>query len=215
MAGDSGSMTRIAIFYDGSYFSEVSDYYRYVHARQSRIDLNGLHEFIRHKAADMEGREVQRAQIVEAHYFRGRFSAEKTIEAGKLEGERRFDDVLTRVGITQHYHPMDERAMREKGIDVWLALEAFDRAVHKRFEVVCLIACDGDYVPLVRKLNSIGTRVMVMAWDLQYEDDYGNTRFTRTSEALIRECSYPVLMHQEIESRSNKGNSYIDGLFLG
>jgi uncharacterized LabA/DUF88 family protein len=60
----------------------------------------------------------------------------------------------------------------EKGIDVWLALEAYDLAVHKRFDVLVLFAGDQDFVPLVRKVNGLGTRVMLIAW----------TRSTRTSK---------------------------------
>ncbi len=41
-------------------------------------------------------------------------------------------------------------------------VEAFELAIYKQFNVLALIACDGDYVPLVRKLNTLGTRVMVL-----------------------------------------------------
>ena len=73
-----------------------------------------------------------------------------------------------------HYLPIT--AGGEKGIDVWLALEAFELAVHKRFDVVALIAGDGDFVPLLRKLNTMGTRVMLLGWDFKYVDQNGNER---------------------------------------
>ncbi|MFN7174819.1 MAG: hypothetical protein ACK4MT_08970, partial [Thermaurantiacus tibetensis] len=48
------SLIRIAIFYDGSYFQQVTNYYRYSHEIGRRIDLGGLHEFVRWRAAWLE-----------------------------------------------------------------------------------------------------------------------------------------------------------------
>ncbi len=74
-----------------------------------------------------------------------------------------------RANIATHFFGVDTRSQppKEVGIDVWLALEAYDLAVHKKFDVLALVASDSDYVPLVRKLNSIGTRVMLLAWDFR------------------------------------------------
>src|SRR5208282_5528999 len=192
---------RIAVFYDGSYFFHVSNYYRFNHPRQSRLDLAGLHSFIQNRVSGFEQVDQRLCQIVEAHYFRGRFTvrdidqkAERDNDpeyAGKqLRNERSFDDVLMRANIATHFYAADTRQQppKEVGIDVWLALEAYDLAVHKKFDVLGLIACDGDYVPLVRKLNSIGTRVVLLAWDFKTERSE-----TRTSQALINECSYPIM----------------------
>ena len=68
------SLVRIGVFYDGNYFLHVSNYYNYVHSRQSRISISGLHNFIRHYVAQEEGIEAQYCQIVDAHYFRSRQS---------------------------------------------------------------------------------------------------------------------------------------------
>jgi hypothetical protein len=213
---------RIAVFYDGSYFFHVSNYYRFNHPRQSRLDLAGLHSFIQNRVSGFEQVDQRLCQIVEAHYFRGRFTvrdidqkAERDSDseyAGKqLRNERSFDDVLMRANIATHFYAADTRQQppREVGIDVWLALEAYDLAVHKKFDVLGLIACDGDYVPLVRKLNSIGTRVVLLAWDFKTERSE-----TRTSQALINECSYPIMMHEEIDNRARMRDPLIDGLFV-
>jgi len=65
-------LTRIGVFYDGNYFSHVSNYYVYHHERRSRISLTGLHAFLREEVARREGVDSRYCQIVEAHYFRGR-----------------------------------------------------------------------------------------------------------------------------------------------
>lgn len=209
-------MIRVAVFYDGGYLNEVSNYYKFYHPKQSRISIYGIHEFIRQKVSELENIDAARVHIVEAHYFRGRFSAEAADHAGKLKAERMFDDVLIRAGVVQHYLPVDERSVRpqEKGIDVWLSLEAFDLAVHKRLDVVALLGCDGDYVPLVRKLNGIGTRTILLAWDFQYTMPDGSVRETRTSRALINEATYPVMMQELIDNGEGKEGPVLDILFI-
>ena len=208
-------LVRIAVFYDGNYFSKVSDYYKYQHERKKRINLYGLHSFIRKQTAEKEKVDEKYCQIIEAHYFRGRFSAGAAKQAGKIESDRYFDDVLIGAGIIQHYYPLDETGSKpkERGIDVWLSLEAYDLAIHKRFDILALIACDGDYVPLVRKLNGISTRVMLLAWDFKYTWE-GENYETRTSQSLIDESSYPIMMNQLIDSRDHKNDAVINSLFL-
>ena len=118
-------------------------------------------------------------------------------------------------GIVSHYYPMNEKSTppEEKGIDVWLSLEAYDLAVHKQFDVLVLIAGDQDFVPLVRKVNGIGTRVMLLGMDVKYKDQAGKDRWINTSQLLLDEASYPVVLSQEIDSRTAKGDRIIDGLF--
>lgn len=209
----SSALIRIAVFFDGNYLNEVSNYYKFHHPQQSRINLEGLAKFIRLEVSRQEEIDAKRCQIIESHYFRGRFSAETAIDQGRLEGERKFEDVLTRSGIIQHYFPMDESYSQgqEKGIDVALALEAYDLAIHKHLDVLALIACDGDYVPLARKLNSIGTRVLLLAWNFQYEH-MGRRKETFTSRALINECSYPIIMNDMIDNGAD--SEKIQDLFL-
>jgi len=141
--------------------------------------------------------DLRLCQIVDAHYFRGRLSASEAKDRDLLlYHERVFDDILMNAGVTTHYLPLrsGNKMWQEKGIDVWLALEAFEMSFYKRFSVLVLIAGDGDYLPLVRKLNSLGTRVMVLGWDFQATNESGHEFNTRTSHDLLSESTYPVLM---------------------
>ena len=205
------TLTRIGIFYDGNFFHVVSNYYAYNHPRKSRISIGGLHDFIRERVAHEEHVDARLCQVVDVHYFRGRFSADEAEAAGKLYSERAFDDVLVREGVTTHYLPMGFSGT-EKGIDVWFALEAYELAIYKRFDVCVLVACDSDYVPLVRKLNTLGTRVMVVGWDFEYRDRCDRVQTTKTSQALLNEVTYPVLLSSVIEDKTQKDK--IKGLFL-
>jgi cold shock CspA family protein len=212
MTNSNNGLMRIGVFYDGNFFFHVSNYYHYHHDRRARVSVSGLHEYIRHQVAESEGCDVRYCQIVDAHYFRGRPRAQDAEQRGVLLKERLFDDVLVREGVVTHYLPLGPDG--EKGIDVWLALEAYELAIHKRFDVSVLVACDGDFLPLVRKLNTLGTRVMLLAWDFKYVSGGNQERETRTAQVLLDEVTYPVMMHQVIDDRSKRNDPQVNALFV-
>ncbi|GAB4041060.1 NYN domain-containing protein [Spirosoma gilvum] len=210
-------LTRIGVFYDGNYFLHVSNYYNYSHERRSRISISGLHAFIRRQVAEEEGVNERLCQIVDAHYFRGRLNAHEANQRGnQLFYDRLFDDILMSEGVVTHYLPVKtyQGYRQEKGIDVWLALEAFELAQYKKFDVVVLITSDGDYVPLIRKLNTLGSRIMVLSWDFEFLNEQGEKQVTRTSQDLLEEVSYPVAMHGIIDDRSRRNDVGIQNLFV-
>lgn len=216
MNGNSRKMLRIGVFYDGHYFFKVSNYYNYEHERKARISISGLHEFIRNEVAKETGHDAKLCHIVDAHYFSGRFSAQKADEIkNKLYNERVFDDILIRENVITHYLPLkyDKNGKpQEKGVDVWLALEAYELAIYKRFDVLVLVTCDGDYIPLVRKVHTVGSQVMLLSWDFEYVDADNNERHTRTAQSLLDEVSYPIAMHERINSRVK--DSLIENMFF-
>ena len=207
-------LLRIGIFYDGNYFYHVSNYYCYAHPRKARLSIPGLHDFIKKMISEKESIPEKLCQIVDCHYFRGRLPAMEANARQILLNERIFDDILMREGVVTHYLPVTRNT--EKGVDVSLALETLELTIFKKFNVVVLIASDGDYIPLVRKLNALGTRVMVLGWDFEYIDDNGNTRNTITSSKLMGEVSYPLQMHKIIngETKLNIRPFQIDSLFV-
>jgi len=214
-------LIRIGVFYDGNYFFHVSNYYNYVHSKHSRISISGLHDFIRNKVASVEYGPMgfAHSQIVDAHYFRSRPGAAEASQKGNLlYYDRVFDDILMSEGITTHYLPQKNNAggnsRFDKSIDVLLALEAFDLAFHNRFDVIVLIASDSDYVPLARKLNSLGVRIMLLSWDFDYRDDYGNHRVTRTSQDLLNMVTYPVYMEEIINEPKPEEIPLVESLFV-
>jgi len=214
----SKSLKKVGIFYDGNYFSRVSNYYNYEHSRKSRLSISGLHHFVRTYLAEAEDTEVNLVSLVEAHYFRGRFSSYEAKEANKLLSERLFDDVLMNEGIITHYLPLrstDEGKKVEKGVDVSMALEILELAYLKRFDAVVLVVCDGDFAPLIKKLNTLGVKVMVLAWDFEFLDERtGRQVSTTTSIELLKEANYPVLMHEIIDNKANKSKGIINDLFV-
>ena len=206
-------LLKIGIFYDGNYFYHVSNYYCYAHERKARLSISGLHEFIRNYIGKEEGMNSKFCQIVDCHYFRGRLPAMEANARQILLNERMFDDILMREGVVTHYLPVTRNG--EKGVDVSLSLEVLELTIYKKFDIVVLIASDGDYVPLVRKLNSLGTRVMVLGWDFEYIDENGNSRYTATSTKMMNEVTYPVWMHKVIDGTDYQfSRDVIDTMFV-
>lgn len=214
----SKELIKVAIFYDGNYFSRVSNYYNYEHSRKSRLSISGLHNFVRTYISEAEKADLKLVSLVEAHYFRGRFSSYEAKEANKLLSERLFDDVLMNEGIITHYLPLkvtEEGKKVEKGVDVSMALEIMELSYLKRFDVVVLVVCDGDFSPLIKKLNTLGVKVMVLAWDFEFVDERtGRLVSTITSVELLKEANYPVLMHEIIDNKSNQNKAIINDLFV-
>lgn len=208
------AITRIGVFYDGNYFLHVSNYYNYNHQRRSRISISGLHQFLRHEVAECEDTEVERCSIVDAHFFRSRPGAQEASQKGnQLYYDRVFDDILMLEGVTTHYSPI-RGYKQEKSVDLQLALEAFELTLYKKFDVVVLIASDGDYVPMVRKLNTLGTRILLLSWDFEYTNDEGHLVTTRTSQDLLENVNFPVPMHEIIEGRLHRNDTLVNSLFV-
>ena len=218
---DTTRMIRVAFFIDGGFFNEVCRYYKFQHSRQARLAFDGVQNLTRRLVAEREKVDEALVQVVEAHYFRGRMGAADTEAAGKLKDQARFDDVLIRAGIVTHYTPMTktpEGRPKERGVNVSLALEAYGLAVHKGFEVFVLFAGDQDQVPLVRKLNSLGIRTLLLGWDLEYtyerEPAVPKRKEIRTAQALMDVSTYTVMMPALIDDRSRREDPLIMALFV-
>jgi cold shock CspA family protein len=200
-------LTKIGVFYDGSYFSIVSSYYMYRHERKARISISGMHQFIKARIASEEDLDPRYVSVVEAHYFRGRFSTQQVAERDGLFKERIWEDVLIKENVTTHYLPMQPRydldSYGEKGIDVWLALECFELAQLKELDVVVLVCGDSDYLPLVKKLHRMGVRVAVLGWSFTYKNEAGEEVSNRASHRLLSEATYPLDMIAIVEGMEN------------
>lgn len=192
------SVLNIAVIYDGSFFWRISNYYRFTHDRQSHLNINALHNYLRHHVAALETDGITPlCQIAEAHFFRGRFSL-KAVQATRdpfkqLETDRFQDQVLMWAGVIAHYQPMNELVSppEERGVDISLALETYDLAIHKGFDVVVLFSGASDFAPLVRKLQSQGIRVLIPAFDLP--------NYAKTSQRLLEEAAYTLPFSELID----------------
>ena len=208
---------RIGVFYDGNFLLHASNYYNYIHPVKRRLSLGGLHNFIRHRVAEEEGIEPSKCQIAQAHYFRGRLNAAEAAQRGnQLYNDRVFDDILMSEGIQPHYLPLRnlQGKKEERGIDVWLSLEAYELAMTGRIDTVVLIVSDIDYTPLMRKLTGLGLRIMLLSWEFEYVNDDGVKMVTKTSHELLSLATYPVAMHDVINYGVQQNNLLISEMFV-
>ena len=208
---------RIGVFYDGNFLLHASNYYNYIHPVKRRLSLGGLHNFIRHRVAEEEGIEPSKCQIAQAHYFRGRLNAAEAAQRGnQLYNDRVFDDILMSEGIQPHYLPLRnlQGKKEERGIDVWLSLEAYELAMTGRIDTVVLIVSDTVYTPLMRKLTGLGLRSMLLSWEFEYVNDDGVKMVTKTSHELLSLATYPVAMHDVINYGVQQNNPLISEMFV-
>ncbi len=215
---DSISTTcRIGVFYDGNFLLHASNYYNYIHPERRRLSLGGLHRFIRHYVAEKAGCEPIKCQISVAHYFRGRLNASDAATRGnQLYNDRVFDDILMSNGINTHYLPLRNVQGRkeERGVDVWLALEAYELVLSGTIDVVVLIVSDTDYTPLMHKIRAAGIPIMLLSWEFEYFTDDGTKMVTKTSHELRSLATYPIAMHEEIERGLEQNDPLILDLFV-
>jgi uncharacterized LabA/DUF88 family protein len=101
---------------------------------------------------------------------------------------------------------------QEKGIDVWLALEAYDLAVTNGFDVLALFVSDQDFLPLIRKMHGRCIRTAVVAVDIRYTDTQGIDRSLATSHQLTNESTYALNLSQEIDSE-RRDDKLIESIF--
>lgn len=211
------SMTRIGLYIDGAHFTNASTFYSYNHVRGARLSLTGLRNFVLQRISEEEGVPAKLCRVVEAHYFSGRsnLAESRDRESDVLARERWWDGILMKSDITAHYLPYGPRG--EKGIDVLLSLECFEAATLKGLDVVVLVTGDSDFLPLVRKLNSRGVRVMVFGFTYQFQNQQGRERGSGTSRALLNEANYPVAVDELIDNYdelSEAQRKLVDDLFV-
>ncbi|MFJ8962969.1 NYN domain-containing protein [Lentzea sp. NPDC102401] len=150
-----GETDRIGVFYDGTWFAYLSDFYATAHPRGARISLDGLHDALRWYVHTETGRPLDECVVAEAHYVRGRIDTPA----------ESFDRALAAAGITRHDLPLHNG--KEKGVDVLLALEAWDRATTVPLQWVVLLTGDSDFAPLAERLAARGIHVIVPVVDIR------------------------------------------------
>lgn len=209
-------LCKIAVFYDGNYFFKASNYYLYQHPRRARLSFTGLHEFILNEISLAEGVDRRCCQIIDASYFRGRLPAQQAQEQDKLYSDRVFEDVLMRSNINlfqRHLRPRRDGSYDENGLDVWLALQTYEMASQKQYDVCVLVMGDNNFAPLIPKLNALGTRVMVLGWEFEYEYE-GRARTMYTGDDLLHAANYPLLLSDHIDAPTRRNDPLVNGLFV-
>lgn len=188
MENVNNELKKIGVFYDGNFINHISDYYAIHHSIKSRLSLKGIEEFLLSEISEIEGVDKQYCKVVESHFYRGRITAKNADERDSLYGERIFDDACMFDGVNTHYLPLKRKngKLQSKGINIWLALDAYEMTLLKKLDLVVLVTSDTDFKPLIRKLHSIGTKTLLLSWNIDSEEEaYGMTNISKDLTELV------------------------------
>jgi uncharacterized LabA/DUF88 family protein len=199
---------RVMVFYDGNYFKQGQVYFRYKEDR-GWFSLPELHSLIEKYVASKTKASSDIAKVVAAHYYDGRLTT-NVAKPDQLEKERDFEMALIAAGIVPHYLPVSEKpkpgatadeityTLAQKGVDVEMAIDILDAAHANRYDVAVLITGDSDFVPLVRRITSLGHDALIAHFEIpQWTDNRGQAhRGTYCSRALIDAASWSLNFNQ-------------------
>lgn len=190
-------ITSIGLFIDGGYYCKINDGLRPL---KYRLSLKKLCAYICSQIAASYGLDKSQCLITESHFFRGRFRMPDAKKKNRLESDRAFEDSLIENDVIFHYKHVSELSpgvIKEKGIDVWFALETYELALYRDFDFVVLITGDADHEMLARKLKALKKQVILVTWNLEERDS--------TSPALKEE----VTMHIDLDEISREDASIL------
>ena len=165
--------------------------------------MKKLSTYIRQRIADRFGIELSQCLITESHFYRGRFRTSDARKKNRLEADRLFEDALIENDVVFHYKHIAELHngdIKEKGIDVWFALETYELAMYRDFDFVVLITGDADHEMLARKIKALKKQVVLVTWNV--------TDKQSTSPALRDE----VTMHIDLDESAKKDVALLEKL---
>ena len=199
-----GSICRLGVFYDGSFFSHAQRYF--YHERDlGWLSFRPLHVFFETFISRKE-QGYASYKVVYASWHQGLSSA-KDVTEEQLRFDRNVYHDLMHAGIEPKYLPMSQRG--EKGTDVALAVDALQVGLDGKIDIAVLVTGDADFVPLVRALNKLGIRVLGAYFE--FTDNRGKKCFI--NERLLRCCNYAIDITTLDSDREFK--SHFKGLFHG
>lgn len=192
------NITSIGLSIDGGYYCKINDG---LYQNGYRLSLENLQKYIRECIAERFGLNASQCLITESHFYRGRFRMPDARKKKRLEADRAFEDSLIENDVVFHYKhvaEMENGSIKEKGIDVWFALETYELAMYRDYDFVVLITGDADHEMLARKIKALKKHVVLVTWNMAEKDS--------TSPALREE----VTMHIDLDALSKADASIFD-----
>jgi len=191
-----GSICRIGVFYDGSFFAYAQRYF-YRDRQVGWLSYQYFHTFLENFISTKE-QGFASYKVVYASWHQGLFSSKDATD-DQLRFDRRHYHDLLHAGIEARFLPMSQ-TQGEKGIDVALAVDAFQIGHDGKIDIAVLVTGDADFVPLVRALNKHGVRVLAAYFD--FTDATGRKIFI--NERLLNCCDYTVNISALDKDRESK-----------
>jgi hypothetical protein len=110
--------------------------------------------------------------------------------------------------VQPHFLPRNRYG--EKGVDMELGLEMYSSAVSGRIDIAALLATDGDFAPLARRVRSVGVEVVLLGFHLPHIQP----KPIALSPRLADSVSLLVPMPELIDRPTPTGRLLVDGIFL-
>jgi len=148
------------LFIDGAYITK-----RYTEAMQRVFSADGELDLSRVQLwCASNGHPVRRVFYYDCLADIKRERESETEFHARLEQQKeRFDRIQSLSGFHVRLGKLTgTRSLRQKGVDVLLAVDMLDHAFRKNMEEVYLLAGDADFVPLVEAVTRVGTWVNVV-----------------------------------------------------
>jgi len=179
-----GSICRIGVFYDGSFFAYAQRYF-YHERKVGWLSYQPFHNFLE-KFIGTKEQGFASYKVVYAAWHQGLFSSKDATE-DQLRSDRNLYHDLLHAAVEPKYLPMSQ-TQGEKGTDVALAVDALQVGLDGKIDIAALVTGDGDFVPLVRALNKQGIRVLAVYF--AFTDNTGRKCFI--NERLLNCCNYSL-----------------------
>ena len=177
-------LNSIGLFIDGGYYMKINEGLAKIGA--GKVNLYNLIGYVQLAIAKRFDLDPTSCYVTESHFYQGRFRADDTTDA-ELYDDRDFEDRLIYNDVVFHYKHIGVLAdggHREKGIDVWYALETYELAMFRDFDFVVLVTGDADHEMLARKIKALKKQVVLLTWNFTDPDS--------TSPALKEECTFHI-----------------------
>lgn len=178
------SICRLGVFYDGSFFVYAQHFF--YKQNYGWLSFASFHNLLENLIREKE-QGYSNYRVVYSGWYQGLYSSNQSSDhQRRIERNRHLD--LIHSGIEPKYVPMSQN-QNEKGVDVAMAVDAFQVCLEGYIDIAILITGDGDFIPLVRALMKRGIRVAVAYFE--YTDSQNNKK-SFINERLLNVCNYAI-----------------------
>ena len=189
---------RIGVFYDGTFFTKAQQYFW--GRDYGWLSFRDFHQLIeRYLETLVPG--YSDYKIVYSAWFQGLYKETDATEKNLRDDRRKHLDQL-HAGIEVRNVPMSE-SKKEKGIDVFMAVETLQIGLEDKIDIAILVTGDGDFVPLVRALMKHGVKVAIAYF--KYTEPDGKDSFV--NPRLIKAANYSINING-LEQHESFGNQF-------
>ena len=164
-------MTRVAVYYDLFYFSQVCHYIENQLTGSRTFGINRFNNLLLDLTAKRLHTSRSLLELASCRGFCGSHDAHRLVctDPDMKALIEEFDANNLPV-LYEPYKKVNGRYV-EDGVDVKLTCNAFEHS--GEFDLLLLVSNDGDFAPLVDSMKSQGKEVVVPQWSYQWREKIG------------------------------------------